>query len=122
MTTKTWLKSGLIILAVTLQVTAMPMDAEVITSPHPAGGSPPMCEIVQYPDLALDMGIEGQVVLRFRVNEYGSVSNIQIIQSGGYLLDEAAIAAVCCAQWAPARYNDKPFSVLFQLPFKFCLN
>jgi len=122
MTRREWLSSGLIILAFTLSVNARPMDAELITSPHPAGGSLPVSEIVQYPDMALDMGIEGQVILRFRINEYGSVSDIQIIQSGGYLLDEAAIAAVCCAEWAPARYNDKPYSVLFQLPFKFCLN
>jgi len=122
MTTKRWIQSGLVILASTLSLNAFPMQSEIVTMPRPVGGIPAVCEQVTYPDLAMDMGIEGRVVLRFRVDEYGQVSDIQVIQSGGYLLDQAAMAAVQRAEWLPATHNSQAFSVLFQLPFKFCLD
>lgn len=122
MTKQAWIKTGLIILAAAISLNAKPMQAEIVTMPRPVGGIPAVCEQVNYPDLAMDMGIEGRVVLRFRVDEFGNVSNIQVIQSGGYLLDQAAMAAVTRAEWTPATHNSQAFSVLFQLPFKFCLD
>jgi len=119
---KAWMKSGLIILAAALVLNANPMEAEIVTMPQPVGGIPAVCERVNYPDLAMDMGMEGNVVLRFRVDELGNVSNIQVIQSGGYLLDGAAMATISRTEWIPASHNSQNFSVLFQLPFKFCLD
>ncbi|MBC8375042.1 MAG: energy transducer TonB [FCB group bacterium] len=119
---KAWMKSGLIILASALVLNALPMEAEIVTRPQPVGGIPAVCEQVIYPDLAVDMGLEGNVTLRFRVDEFGNVSNIQVIRSGGYLLDEAAMAAVSRTEWIPASHNNQNYSVLFQLPFKFCLD
>ena len=119
---KAWMKIGLIILAAAISLNAMPLQAEIVTMPRPVGGMPAVYEQVTYPDLAMDMGIEGKVVLRFRVDEYGNVSNIQVIKSGGYLLDQAAMAAVSRTEWIPATHNSQSFSVLFQLPFKFCLD
>ena len=121
MTTKVWMKSGLIILATALALNAMPMEAQVITNPRPVGGIPAVREHVIYPDLAMDIGLEGNVTLRFRVDKFGNVSNIQIIQSGGFLLDEAAMAAVSRTEWLPASQNNQNYSVLFQLPFKFSI-
>ena len=121
MTTKAWMKSGLIILATVLVLNAMPMEADIVSRPQPVGGISAVREHVTYPDLAMDMGLEGNVILRFRVDEFGSVSNIQVIQSGGYLLDEAAMAAVSRTEWIPASHNNQNYSVLFQLPFKFSI-
>ena len=118
---KAWMKSGLIVLAAALALNANPMEAEIVTMPH-VGGIPAVCEHVNYPDLAMGMSMEGNVILRFRVDELGNVSNIQVIQSGGYLLDEAAMAAISRTEWIPASHNSQNFSVLFQLPFKFCLD
>ena len=119
---KTWMKSGLIILAAALALNANPMEANAITLPQPVGGIPAVCKHVIYPDLAMELGLEGNVTLRFMVDEFGNVSNIQIIQSGGYLLDEAAMAAVTRTEWIPATRNNENYSVLFQLPFKFCID
>ena len=118
----TLMKSGLIILAAALVLNANPMEANAITLPQPVGGIPAVCKHVIYPELAMDLGLEGNVTLRFRVDEFGNVSNIQIIQSGGHLLDEAAMAAVTCMEWIPATKNNQNLSVLFELPFKFCIN
>ncbi len=122
MTTKAWMKSGLILLATALALDASPMEADIVTRPRPVGGIPAVCEHLTYPELALDMGIEGKVILRFRVDEFGNISNIQVIQSGGHLLDEAAMAAVSRTDWIPASHNDQNYSVLFQLPFQFCID
>lgn len=121
MRTKTWMKSGLITLAAALTVYANPPESHIVTLPRPIGGIPSISEHVTYPDLALDLGIEGNVILRFRVDKNGAVSNIQIIQSGGYLLDQAAMAAVSSTDWIPAYHNQQAYSVLFQLPFTFSI-
>ena len=118
----TWMKSGLIILASALVSNANPMKTDVLSKPQPLGGIPAMCKHLIYPEHAMDLGLEGNVVLRFKVDELGNVSNIQIIQSGGYLLDEAAMAAVTRTEWIPATQNNQSYSVLFQLPFKFCID
>lgn len=118
---KSWMKSGLFVLASALVLNANPMEADVITKPQPIGGIPSMCEHVTYPDLAMDLGQEGRVILRFKVDEFGNVSNIQVIQSGGFLLDQAAMAAVTSTEWIPASRNHQNYSVLFQLPFNFCI-
>lgn len=117
-----WMKSGLTILAAALALNANPMEGDILTQPQPVGGIPAVCNHVSYPDLAMDLGMEGNVVLRFRIDEHGNVSNIQIIQSGGYLLDEAAMAAVTSTEWIPAKRNHESYSVLFQLPFKFSID
>ena len=122
MTTKSWMKPGLIILVAAFSLNAMPLEADVVTKPRPVGGIPAVCEHVTYPDFAMEMGMEGNVILRFRVDEFGNVSNIQVIQSGGYLLDEAVMAAVSRSEWIPATHNNKSFSVLFQLPFNFSID
>lgn len=118
---KILMKSGLLILAGTLSTTAMPLEAKIVTMPQPIGGIPALCELVTYPDQAICMGMEGNVLLRFRIDEYGNVSNIQVIRSGGYLFDQAAIAAVSRTEWIPASHNSKNYAVLYQLPFQFHL-
>jgi len=119
---KKLMKAGLIILAGTITSYAMPIESRIITKPQAVGGVPAVCALTTYPDMAMDMGIEGNVVLQFRIDESGRVSNIQVIQSGGMLFDQAAIAAVLQVEWLPATHNSHPFTVLYQLPFKFCLD
>jgi len=121
MRTNAWMKSGLITLAAALSLYANPPESHIVTEPRPVGGIPSISEHVTYPALAMDLGIEGNVILRFKVDKNGSVSNIQIIQSGGYLLDQAAMAAVSSTDWFPAYHDQQPYSVLFQLPFTFSI-
>jgi len=47
-----------------------------------------------YPEAARRAGIEGQVVLRLRVNDKGDVIEARVVESAGHGFDESALAAV----------------------------
>jgi TonB family protein len=56
-----------------------------------------------YPRLARERGIEGEVRLRFRLDSAGSVEAIEIVKSSGYeILDTASIQAVYRAAPMPS--------------------
>jgi TonB family protein len=56
-----------------------------------------------YPRLARERGIEGEVRLRFRLNSAGSVESVEVVKSSGYeILDRASIEAVYRAAPMPA--------------------
>ena len=47
-----------------------------------------------YPEAARRAGIEGQVVIRLRVNDKGDVIDARVVETAGHGFDEAALAAV----------------------------
>lgn len=56
-----------------------------------------------YPRLARERGIEGEVRLRFRLNSSGIVEAVEVVKSSGYeILDTASIRAVYRAAPMPA--------------------
>jgi protein TonB len=56
-----------------------------------------------YPRLARERGIEGEVRLRFRINSAGSVESVEIVKSSGYeILDSASVRAVSRAAPMPS--------------------
>jgi protein TonB len=57
---------------------------------------------IRYPRLAERQGLEGRVVVRFRLDDGGQPHEVQIVASGGALLDDAAREAVMrAAPFAP---------------------
>jgi len=57
-----------------------------------------------YPQKAKKKQIEGRVVIRFTVNEDGSLSNFRILKSLGYGCDEEAIRLIkASAPWIPVK-------------------
>jgi protein TonB len=78
--------------------------------------------IPAYPERARRLGIEGQVVLRFVVDQAGSVErDIEVISSLP-MLDQAAIEAVRHWRFSPARdRNGNPVRVLVSVPLRFTL-
>lgn len=86
---------------------------------------PPRCAACpppRFPALAERRGLEGKVVLRFRVLPDGSVGDIFVEKSSGYaVLDEAAMAGAKNWTFYPATRNDNPVpfnmkkSVVFQM-------
>ena len=112
--------TGLITLASCLSLNANPISSRVITLPCPEGGIEALCSQVHYPEFAQESRLEGSVVLRFRVDEFGTISSIVVVRSGGYCFDQAAISAVKSTHWIPATHNSQNISVLFELPFRFC--
>lgn len=121
MSIRTWFVNGLIILAMALNLSAEPSKILPLNPPLPVGGIEAISEQVQYPAFAQQMCCESYLTLRFQVNTDGTVSSISVAKSGGEIFDQAAINAVKNTTWIPASYEDENISVLFELPFQFCI-
>lgn len=75
------------------------------------------------PDIAISMGYEGTVYIKFTVNTKGAIDDIQVIKGVNKVLDEAAISAVRkLPSMIPGKQLDKAVSVFFQVPVKFVIN
>lgn len=72
-----------------------------------------------YPDAARERRLHGDVTLTLTVDADGKVSQVDVAQSGGAELDEAAVFAA--RQWAfhPAKKNGKPVASRIKVPFHF---
>ncbi len=74
-----------------------------------------------YPPLARRRGKEGRVVLTLLIDQAGKVQKIDVTESGGYGLTEAAIDAVKKSTFAPARVNGERVVSRAVLPIRFKL-
>ncbi len=82
-----------------------------------------LVENIQYPDDALKNNIEGRVVVKFVINEDGSVSDIVLLKKVYPSIDDEAIRVVkAMSNWNPAKQNQKPVKFVFMLPIAFNLN
>lgn len=62
-------------------------------------------------------GINGKILTTFIIEIDGSISNIKIVQDVGYGSGDEVIKVLSkCPKWNPARVNDAPVRVSFQLP------
>ncbi len=81
-----------------------------------------LSEYVQYPNLAKENGIQGQVILTFVVNRDGSVSDVNLVKDiGGGCGEEAIRLIKAMPNWTPGYFDDKPVKVRYTLPIKFKL-
>lgn len=122
-------------LLLTLAVTARAQDADpdpvvFVKVDRPAqfpGGITALMNFlsanVVYPAIAVENGIQGKVVCQFIVNKDGSVSDIEVIQSGGDpSLDSEAVRVISIMpRWYPAEMGGKPVRTKFKLPVNFKL-
>jgi protein TonB len=69
-----------------------------------------------YPRLARRRGLEGTVVLAFRISQAGSITDLRVERSAGALLDDAARAAVRKAGPLP------PYGDVIRIPVRFRLD
>jgi periplasmic protein TonB len=76
-----------------------------------------------YPLLARRMGAQGEVLLRVRVRQDGSVAAVEIVHSSGFaLLDEAATRTVRDNwRFIPARLDGVAIESWVEIPIKFVL-
>ncbi|WP_366926716.1 energy transducer TonB [Dickeya dadantii] len=76
-----------------------------------------------YPDVAINRGWEGMVLLNVQVRPDGKVQTIRLQRSSGYpTLDDAAREAVQHWSFVPARRGDQPESGWVVVPVDFTLN
>ena len=77
-------------------------------------------EHLKYPTVSLEEGTQGTVMLRFVVNENGSVGEIQILKSLDTYCDREAKRVVqSLPRFTPGLQQGKPVKVWFQLPVRF---
>ena len=75
---------------------------------------------LKYPAVSLEEGVQGTVMLRFVVNENGSVGEVQILKSLDTYCDREAKRVVqSLPRFTPGRQQGKPVKVWFQVPIRF---
>lgn len=89
--------------------------------PEMIGGTARLMELVRYPELARQAGLEGLVVVQVIVEPDGSVSNPNVIRSAGELLDRAAVDAVRQLRFKPGRQRGQAVRVSYAVPVRFRL-
>jgi protein TonB len=105
------------------QVAAAPSALALLLPGDPPTGNflrkptPPL-----YPRRALEMQLEGRVLLFIRLDETGAVQEVVVNQSSGHaILDRAAVAAVDSWSFAPSRLNGHPIPSWVKVPVPFRL-
>jgi TonB family C-terminal domain len=77
---------------------------------------------LQYPTIAQENGIQGTVIVRFKVGTDGSISDIQILRSLDPACDKEAIRIIkSLPRFIPGRQNGVPVAVWYTFPVKFKL-
>jgi TonB family protein len=74
---------------------------------------------ITYPELALKVGIEGNVVVKVIISKTGFVKKLEIIKSDSELLNDAAIIAIRNTIFTPASQNGKAVDCPVVIPVKF---
>lgn len=72
-----------------------------------------------YPPEALASGAHGEVVLAVTVDADGHVGEVRVLESGGKLLDDAAVFAASQWTFEPALRNGAPVAARIRIPFHF---
>ena len=77
---------------------------------------------VHYPEVARENDIQGSVIVRFMVEEKGSISHIKLLRGIGAGCDEEALRVVrSMPPWQAATYKGKPVRSVEVLPIHFKL-
>ncbi|MBR6874957.1 MAG: TonB family protein [Bacteroidales bacterium] len=128
----------------TATVAEMPAIAETPTTQNPpAGDSVPFASIEQkptfnggdavefskwvaenlkYPKEAYEDGIQGRVMVAFKVCEDGEVRDVKVIRGVNELLDAEAVRVVSASpKWEPGYQDGKPVNVTYSFPVVFKL-
>ena len=90
------------------------------------GGEQKMMEFVakniQYPQEAMESGIQGRVFVGFVVEPDGSVSNVKVLRSIGGGCDEEAVRVIkMMPKWNPGKQRGKAVRVSYLIPVSFKL-
>lgn len=76
-----------------------------------------------YPPVAAEHGVQGQVRVSFVIERDGTVTNVKIIRGVDPLLDQEALRVVKSSpRWTPGRQRGKPARVGYNIPVVFYLN
>ena len=80
-------------------------------------------ENLKYPTVPEENGIQGRVIVLFKVEADGSLTDVRIGGSVDPSIDREALRLVkAMPKWIPGKQDGKPVPVKFQLPITFSLN
>ena len=79
-------------------------------------------ERIKYPQIAMENGIQGNVILEFVIDETGQLGRIKVLQSPDQVLSDAAISVLQKSpKWKPGKQRGKAVKMKFVLPVLFKL-
>lgn len=106
--------------AVTQQATAAPGES-IVWEGQPRYRIPPRPAV--YPPRSIELGQQGEVLVRVRLEPDGSAAEIKLWRSSGHgLLDRAALAAVHGWHFMPAMRGGRPVAAWVEIPVRFHLH
>jgi TonB family protein len=76
---------------------------------------------LQYPPIAAEMGIQGEVIVQFIINEEGKMCELSIYKSASKILDKEAARVIReSINWEPAKLDGKkiPITILQSIVFQ----
>jgi len=106
--------------AVTQQATAAPADS-IVWEGKPRYRVPPRPAV--YPARAIELGQQGEVLIRVRLDLDGSAAEIKLWRSSGFdMLDRSALTAVRGWHFHPAMRGGHPVAAWVEIPVRFHLH
>jgi TonB family protein len=87
--------------------------------PEPIGGPDAIKKKLIYPEQAKENGIEGTVEVQITVDEFGEVTNAEVVKGIGYGCDETARIAVYYTKFKPGLQKGRPVKVQMTVPIEF---
>lgn len=70
----------------------------------------------KYPEFAQKRGIQGSVVLQLKIDEFGDVQEVEVLESiPGGVFDEASVKAFSAAKFYPAKRNGRDVRALVRI-------
>ena len=102
------------------QTAAAAPPSAIVWEHHPRFRVPPRPAV--YPPRAIELGHQGEALIRVRLEPDGSAAEILLHRGTGYeLLDKAALAAVRGWQFMPAMRNGHAVAAWVEIPVRFHL-
>jgi TonB family protein len=89
--------------------------------PSPVGGMEDIAKRIKYPEEAKKQGIEGKVIVKLFIDEFGNPQSCKIIKGVNPLLDAEAKDVLMKTKFYPGEIDGKPVKVQVAIPIVFKL-
>lgn len=80
-----------------------------------------LSDVLIYPEIAYENGIQGNIIVSFNINEDGSVGDVRIVKGIDLLNKEAIRVVSAMPKWKPATKNGQPVKTKWFVPVNFRL-
>ena len=89
--------------------------------PQIIGGLASLNAALEYPRVAIQSGVEGNVIIQVVVNTDGTPESPKVVRSASSLLDPAAIDAVMAQRFEPGKQRGRSVRTVITIPVRFKL-